>query len=705
MPRNVESSLNYKLGQLLCKRHPEWIADKTLFTECTDILVESAAARVDLLVQPPSGQPVAIETEFRAGTQVDKEAQTRLGKTVRKSNEPIESAISVGMPALLRHNPERLESVTLKYASHHLNADDSVTRWPAKNWLEGKVDHLADAIELVSLSERRLAVGANILEATIAGVSEYIRNSVCSHGLDVVAGLLHQSDSEQTTRMAVSILANAFVFHYAIEGQPGIPSLHDLRSNRFSASSIDTAWCKILRMNYWPIFSIALDILRFVPGRVVPDIARKLNSAAERFAALGSTTFHDLTGRMFQKLIADRKFLATFYTLPESAQLLAELAVDRLDIDWSDGDAISGLRVADFACGTGTLISAAQRAIYRRFRRAGGNDEEIHRNVIEHSLIASDIMPAATHITASMLSSPHPRQVYGSSKVYTLPYGKNCDSEVSIGALDLLTDKYLTAIFRSSDRQMAGLAPRDGVAGTKGRFAVPNECCDLVIMNPPFTRPTNHAIANVPVPSFAGFNTSAAEQKAMSDKLKGRDCKKQTIFGSGHAGLASNFVDLAHVKLKPGGVLALVLPFSFTSGASWKNARRALHEYYDQIRVIGIASDGQYARSFSADTGMAECLVVAKKSGGGELNLRQSPHGLERYLRRVNVLTGYGLSTVLRTVFLMLAELVCYTKKLSARPGNFKEVFWTYHARIAPRKSPLFRWKKLLAGVLYIERL
>ena len=46
---------------------------------------------------------------------------------------------------------------------------------------------------------------------------------------------------------------------------------------------------------------------------------------------------------MFQTLITDRKFLATFYTLPESACLLAELAVERLDVDWSDRAAIERL--------------------------------------------------------------------------------------------------------------------------------------------------------------------------------------------------------------------------------------------------------------------------------------------------------------------------------------------------------------------------
>ena len=70
---------------------------------------------------------------------------------------------------------------------------------------------------------------------------------------------------------------------------------------------------------------------------------------------------------------------------------------------------------------------------------------------------------------------------------------------------------------------------------------VTDESFDLVIMNPPFTRPTNHESTTVPVPSFAGFDTSKAEQKAMSARLKAvsGSCR----FGHGNAGLASNFMD------------------------------------------------------------------------------------------------------------------------------------------------------------------
>ena len=83
--------------------------------------------------------------------------------------------------------------------------------------------------------------------------------------------------------------------------------------------------------------------------------------------------------------------------------------------------------------------------------------------------------------------------------------------------------------------------------------------------------------------------------------------------GHGHAGLASNFVDLAHVKAKPGGTLALVLPITAIQGSSWGHARKLLADTYENITVATIANIGNRERAFSADTGMVETLIVATK--------------------------------------------------------------------------------------------
>ena len=86
--------------------------------------------------------------------------------------------------------------------------------------------------------------------------------------------------------------------------------------------------------------------------------------------------------------------------------------------------------------------------------------------------------------------------------------------------------------------------------------------------------------------------------------------------GHGNAGLGSNFIDLAHEKLKPGGVIALVLPLAVASGAAWSGTRNLLARWYRDITVISIAATGSTTRAFSDDTDMGEALILAVKRDG-----------------------------------------------------------------------------------------
>ena len=239
---------------------------------------------------------------------------------------------------------------------------------------------------------------------------------------------------------------------------------------------------------------------------------------------------------------------------------------------------------------------------------------------MERVLIGLDIMPAATHLTCSMLSSAHPSLAYGKSQIHTMPYGID-GGRTHIGALDLLDSEHSYSLFATGE-SMGGT---ESDSRSEHSVTIENRSCDLVIMNPPFTRPTNHEAghAEIPVPSFAGFSTSHDEQQAMGRKLK----NAAGLFSSGNAGLASNFMDLGHSKLKDGGVLALVIPFAFLRGKSWKGAREALQAHYSDVHVTSIAATGSTTRAFSADTGMAECLVVATKRGRGRSSAAYSNLG------------------------------------------------------------------------------
>ena len=254
---------------------------------------------------------------------------------------------------------------------------------------------------------------------------------------------------------------------------------------------------------------------------------------------------------MFQRLIADRKYLATFYTRPESAALLARLAVARLDsVDLSDAAAIGKLRVGDFACGTGALLSAVNDQIAARHERAGGDPELIHPVMMEEALYGCDVMPSAVHITSATLSGAQPEVGFGKSRLYTMPYGRLSDGSVALGSLEFLTAESQITLSNFSDpaRRTGG----NGDEATMPAVAeVPDAGFDLVIMNPPFTRAGSDWEGSSrdedAIKQFRGLSTELETQRGMSDRL--REFSRDTCY-HGYAGLASAFAALADRKLQ-----------------------------------------------------------------------------------------------------------------------------------------------------------
>ena len=611
------------LGQVLRRKHPLW-RDR-VHAERSGVF-QQAALRPDIVVHHPGGLPVVVETEIEPATEVERDALARIGKPLQVLPGTAEQAVAVRMPlnlATAQGDLERcINAVTFEYCVHTQTRNGAV-RWPSSGWLAGSASDLAHCIERVSVAESLLQHGTLILERAVEHVAALYadRAEPASPG-DPVADLLHQEAGQQTDRMAMAILANAVIFHNAIASPHKLAKVRELRgiSGRVAPGKVYRAWRHILdQINYWPIFDIALNILRKIDDTLASRILTVLSDTADELTNIGVTNLHDMCGRMFQTLIADRKFLATFYTLPVSAALLADLAVQQLSVDWAKRRSIEGLRLADLACGTGILLSAAYQSILGRHRRTGGDDQKLHRLMMERSLIAADIMPAATHLAASMLSGAHPGTTFGNTCVYTMPYGKRTGegrTGVSVGALDLLGSGQMGHLFGTGVMAARGKGKAVEEAAAANKFTVPDESIDLVIMNPPFTRPTNHESTTVPVPSFAGFEKSQDEQKAMSEALRRLRDRLDEPAGHGNAGLASSFVDLAHRKVKPGGTIAFVLPAAAVTGKSWSGMRGLLRRCYRDITVVTLALSGSTARAFSADTGMAEALLVATRTTG-----------------------------------------------------------------------------------------
>lgn len=615
----VEQALNFALADVLRAKHPLW--KNAINAEQTKVLKDSPGKQPDIIMSLEGNSPIVIETEVIPATTVEDDAVSRLGKRLASDNRTIENVIALRIPYGLRIvEQDRIEDVIKEeeftYCVFSDTKDGNSQRWPEKGWLQGNIDDVAYCLESVTLSESLISRSTDILEEGVAQAANILEMAGKSVNQEIAEHLC-QSPGEQTNRMAVAIIANAAVFHTRIEGKQSIPLIGKLKTSRgFINTEVIACWKWIIEnVNYWPIFKIASDLLSNIPTVQANEILNLLYKTASELAAMGATSLNDLSGRMFQKLIADRKFLATFYTLPVSATLLAELAVVRLQTNWQNAGEVKTLRVGDLACGTGTLIGALYHAILARHRRNGCDDAEIHSAMMEKSLYAFDIMPAATHLAASTLSNAHPDIPFGTTKIVTMPYGYDEKKNLHIGSLDLIVEEQAESLLSLSREQVIGDEKEDGdnSLGVSHKLGISHKWLDIVIMNPPFTRPTNHEQTEVPVPSFAGFNTSNDEQRAMSKRLKQiRNCIHQPA-GHGNAGLASNFIDLAHTKLKPGGILALVLPATFVQGESWTNARNLLAEHYKDMTIVSIAGVAENSRAFSADTSIAEILIVATK--------------------------------------------------------------------------------------------
>ena len=639
MPRQTEPNANNALGILL----QGMMHGCSIRSENTQAIVGQAGLQPDIFITEAGRAPIIIEAEFEPARTVESEAEARLGLEVVEDHRTVEAVIALKYPESVADADDlnaALSDARLSYCV--LYAEESESRFPESGWLTGSVGSLADLIRLVSVPQKTVNEAADALELGIKRVAAiFDEMDVTRPFITIeVAKLLGMVNVPQTRRMACAIIANAMVFHDRIAGiYDNVRPSREVCGPDVKIPQEETlrTWNDILKINYWPIFAVAKSILDCVPSEPMARILRTLQLTVAEVNATGIENSHDLTGRIFQRLIADRKYLATFYTLPASAALLARLAVDKMqDMDWSDPDAIGNLRIGDFACGTGALLSAVYEQIGARHERAGGNPVELHANMMEEVLYGCDVMPSAIHITGSTLSGARSDVGFGNSRLYTLPYGRQGDGSVAIGSLELLQSSSVMTLFNTSDPAL-----RTGSTGEETAANVivdiPDEGFDVVIMNPPFTRATNHegAHADITNPAFAAFGATQADQTAMGNRMN--QFGRGTCY-HGNAGIASAFAALAHRKLKPGGVLALVLPLSAASGLSWQAFRRMVAQGYTDLTVLSIAANGK-EMSFSSDTGMAECLVIARKlmkddpptlTGKriGLTSLRRRPRGL-----------------------------------------------------------------------------
>ena len=629
-----ETTINDALAEVLRATRTVWRDQGVVRSENTNVL-KSAGLKPDVIVLEPNVSPVVIETEVIPAPTVEDDALARLGKQVVTTGRPLLSVLAVRMPHRLRG---RFGSALQKEIANAQDFDmaiftgsspDQATRWPSKGWLRGTALDISLLVQSASIPPEVVEEAANLLINGVieaAGVLEQIGKQHPG-AIDKICNELRQQNEAQTHKMAVTILVNALVFQETLAHGPEdlseVKTRAELSENgRVTKTALLAEWDKILKVNYWPIFKIATRILIPLPAGDAGTLVHKLGETADKLIEGRLTRSHDLTGAMFQQLISDRKFLAAFYTRPESAALLSGLAIlpDRPPGggNWANPEDVASLRIADFACGTGTLLSTAYRLVSQFHEAAGGNTEQLHPAMMASALIGSDVLPAAAHLTASVLAGAHPTEFYSDTSVLTVEYGKQKGGRIALGALDLLTMQSAFDVLGMTGR----LAPvaggkaleATGEASRNIRLDLPDDSFDLVLMNPPFTRNTGHEAAKVgvPTPIFAAFETPKEEQRAMAEAMT--KLLKGTSY-HGNAGEASAFLVLADRKARLDGTIALVMPLSLLLGEAWEASRNLLRRHYEDLICVSLAGARPRDLSFSADTGMGECLIIGNKAG------------------------------------------------------------------------------------------
>ncbi|MBC6438019.1 MAG: hypothetical protein GDA52_07755 [Rhodobacteraceae bacterium] len=622
----TEHTINDALATLLRKTRGVWHAAGVIRSETTGTF-RNSSARPDILIQEPGVSPVTIETEVLPARTVEAEAHARLGCHVATTGSPVLASIAVRLPARLRDVADAAladalnQALDLEYALFTGENPAKAERWPLSGWLTGSVKDISILAQMAAVPPALIEKAVSRLVSGVSEAAGILDQIALTHPAAVsgIAKELCQEDGTQTRRMAATILSDAFVFHEALAGatdqlQADIRSLDQLRgTDDLTKPRLLAEWRKILGVNYWPIFDISRRILEAVPTAQSKALVERLAETADHLTETQLMRSHDLTGAVFQRLISDRKFLAAYYTTPASAALMAGLVLPQAAPlpggSWGTGADLTALHIADFACGTGTLLSTLYQRLGQLHELHGGDSEAIHPDMMERVFVGCDVLPAATHLTASMLSGIHPAVIYRNSRVMTLAYGRQPNGEIALGAIDLLDGQRRAAALAITARKLEA----GGTSESDTWDDLPHKSFDMVVMNPPFTRPTNHEgdKTDVPNPMFAAFGSSEEEQRAMGAAMK---TLAVASCYHGNAGIGSAFIALADRKLKDDGRLGLILPLSMINGDSWEKSRQVFRTHYSDVIVLSVAGRDGGVMSFSADTGMGECMLVARKT-------------------------------------------------------------------------------------------
>jgi hypothetical protein len=459
---------------------------------------------------------------------------------------------------------------------------------------------------------------------------------------------------ETAAKVAALVLANAMIFQEQLAPTNlRVKTLSKLEGETDIVSAIRKEWKWIWKnVNYVPIFQLGENILEELPSSPQSlGPVRALVEQAKAICANQAALRHDLMGRIYHWLLHYAKYLGTYYTAVSSATLLLKLAMAaKWSQDFTDFRQLADFKVADLACGTGTLLMAAAQALSDEYISRSADAERdidsaalrsLHATLMENVLYGYDVLPSAVHLTASTLAMLAPEVAFRSMNLYVMPLGMTREMGHDVphlGSLDFLTGAEIkTQMALDYSHEDTVLT---GVTGTRAiKATIPK--LHLCVMNPPFVRSVGGNLL---------FGSLPDERGRLQTELKKR---VKQIGANATAGLADR-------RLEEDGRLAFVLPAALASGEAWGPTRALIAAGYHLETVV--ASHDAERPNFSENTALSEILFIARKRKAKEqpgpttyINLWRNPRTIHEALDLANRITtisavasvtGAGLTSI-----------------------------------------------------------
>ena len=618
-----EQSFNIALGHALRRTNPRWFDDPgRVLVERVDLVRDQAnrTIRPDILLCDDQLPPVIIECSYDP-SDAEKDAKARLG--CKFSIHRVRTTVALHVPddfqrlhedkcvdALLEGRP--VYSSVFQQSSNYLQPSATRLfdrRWPKTGFLKGTVHDLSSLVTGSALPKEDVERVAGEIANLVDEAAKYLK--ILSAGqLEYMARHVHQRSPLKGLRTVMVLWLNALLTQQrlSLQSVPLVPPV-GLPGNSVPRPSRQVAiWQSIHSTNWRSIFGPAIQALELA-GQWHPHATslalRALIEAVEAIEVAQLGLHINIGAELFPKLSEDRKQAAAFYTQPSTAELLATLTIlpDALEPDdWGRGDLFVKHRLADLACGTGTLLRAGYRRIASLHEKHGGTLESLrrlHANAMVSGLIGTDISPIAAHLTASSLAAIGQGEPYGNTNIGWVNVG-GTGKGARAGSLEYFAGPEVADLFAKTGGISSGDASLDSQS-----VCVEDASLDWILMNPPYSRTRGGQSA------FDVAGLSDAERKSCQNRW-GDLVKMQPV--NRKAGLAASFLALAKQKCKPGGRIGFVLPLTAAFADSWAITRQMIERSFEDVTAIAVAAGKALGReALSADTNMEEMLLIATR--------------------------------------------------------------------------------------------